>query len=452
MRSKLENAIEWRRAVTTVARVLIVGLLTGSAIETLADGDDTLGQPSIQIEPGTGFVGAGVGLRNTTSGTINVNVPGTVNQALLYWTGEAFAPSFGDDTATLNGNPVVGTLIGTSTSPDGTRIEATYRADITSAVGTGANVLLLEDVEFSRDNFGAGVLVIFDDGSTPTPAIRVFDGLDHAFLGQPSPRGETVPQILIFPAVNANRTAKLITMFGDATADRTDEIEIIVGSDKTVLVNAMRSSDGQQWDTVAVDVDIPAGETELSVQAFSRDTTGFGGTPDSLLWNLLAVLIPDVEDEEKLCWITGGGFIDLVDNDASGPKTFTFGGNVGPPPRGSWQIVDHETGDKFHTNTVNIVSCEVLPGTTGPGQPGGKDGFDLNKANFAGIGTLNGVGGCPFTGFVIDGGEPQGKNGKDNDAFHVETTDVQACGGTFVVDGELPGGNFQIHPPTGGPN
>lgn len=422
-------------------------LLTLPAIETFADGDDTLGLPSIGIAPGTGFVGAGVGLRDVTAGTINVNVPGAVNQALLYWTGEAFAPSFGDNTAILNGAPIVGTLIGTSTSPDGTRIEATYRADITSEVAIGANALQLEDVDFDSLNYGAGVLVIFDDGTTPTPTISARDGLDHAFQGQPTPRGETVPQILIFPGMNADRTAKLLMMFGDATADRPEEIEIIVGSQKTILVNSMTSSDGAQWDTVETDVNIPAGETELSVQAFSRDTTGFGGMPDSLLWNLLAVLIPDIEDEEALCWITGGGFIDLVDNDAAGSKSFTFGGNVGPPPRGSWQIVDHETGDKFHTNTVNIVSCEVLPDTTGPGQPGGNKGFDKNKANFAGMGMLNGVGGCPFTGFVIDGGEPQGKKTNSHDEFHLETTDPQACGGTFFVDGELPGGNFQIHPP-----
>ena len=108
--------------------------------------------------------------------------------------------------------------------------------------------------------------------------------------------------------------------------------------------------------------------------------------------------------------------------------------------------MDHDTGDKFHAHTVSIVSCEVLPGTTGPGQPGGKDGFDKNKANFIGIGALNGQDGCPFIGHIIDGGEPQGKKSNSNDAFHLETTDAAACGGTFVASGEMPGGNFQIHP------
>jgi hypothetical protein len=423
-------------------------LLVMTTIDTYADGDETLGFPSIGIASGTDFVGAGVGLRGVTSGTINVSVPGAVRQALLYWTGEAFAPSLGDDTAKLNGTNITGALIGKSMSPDGTRIEYTYRADISDKVSIGANVLLLEEVDFDSKNYGAGVFIIFDDGTTPTPTIDLRDGLDHAYIGQPAPRDETVKQILVFPGINADRTAKLLMMYGDATADRPEEIEIIVGgTDKTILINSMTSSDGAQWDTIDVDINIPAGETELSVQAFSRDSTGISGLPDSLVWNLLAVLIPDVEDEEELCWITGGGFIDLVGDDAAGPKSFTFGGNVGPPPRGSWQIVDHDTGDKFHTNTVNIVSCEVLPDTTGPGQPGGKDGFDKNKANFAGLGTLNGVSGCPFTGFVIDGGEPQGKKSNSNDAFHLETTDEVACAGTFFVDGEMPGGNFQIHPP-----
>jgi hypothetical protein len=56
-----------------------------------ADGTETLGLPSIPIASGLGTVAAGVGLasgtpfvQTSTTGTITINVPGTVRQALLY--------------------------------------------------------------------------------------------------------------------------------------------------------------------------------------------------------------------------------------------------------------------------------------------------------------------------------------------------------------------------------
>ena len=40
-----------------------------------ADGDETLGPPSVFIESGTGIAAAGVGLSLTQPGTINIDVP-----------------------------------------------------------------------------------------------------------------------------------------------------------------------------------------------------------------------------------------------------------------------------------------------------------------------------------------------------------------------------------------
>ena len=229
---------------------------------------------------------------------------------------------------------------------------------------------------------------------------------------------------------------------------RPSAIDVTINGSTQTFDNLLDSNDGEEADTLNLDVTIPGGTTMVTVQAKSVDNLGIGGTPASFDWVAAGLSIPPGDEQEELCWITGGGFLNLDTGTTSGSKTFSFGGNVGPPPHGSWNVVDHETGDKFHTNEVHIVSCEVIA-ATGPGQPGGKKGFDLNKANFAGTGTLNGIGGCPFTGYVIDAGEPQGKKGNDNDVFHLETTDVGFCGGSFLAHGELPGGNFQIHPPTG---
>lgn len=155
------------------------------------------------------------------------------------------------------------------------------------------------------------------------------------------------------------------------------------------------------------------------------------------------------ERTERSCWITTGGFHNA--GASSGGKDFTFGGNVGPPPSGSWQVIDHNTGDNFHSNNVAITDCIEIDGT-GPQQPGGKKGFTINQAFFEGIGRLNHVDGYPFTGFVVDRGEPSGKNGNDRDQFHIEVRDPVSNLIVFETDFMLDGGNVQIHPPSGKSN
>ena len=151
----------------------------------------------------------------------------------------------------------------------------------------------------------------------------------------------------------------------------------------------------------------------------------------------------------RSCWITTGGFHNA--GVQSGGKDFTFGGNVGPPPSGSWEVIDHNTGDNFHSNDVHITDCIEIDGT-GPGQPGGKKGFVINQAFFEGTGRLNHVDGYPFTGFVVDRGEPSGKNDNQKDQFHIEVRDPVSSVVVFETDFLLDGGNVQIHPPVGKPN
>ena len=156
------------------------------------------------------------------------------------------------------------------------------------------------------------------------------------------------------------------------------------------------------------------------------------------------------EELPRPCWITTGGFQNA--GSQSGGKDFTFGGNVGPPPSGSWEVVDHNTGKNFHSNDVHIVEC-VATGGTGPQQPGGKKGFVIDKAIFEGTGRLRLPDGTslfdlPFTGFVIDGGEPANKNGNDSDFFEIVVEDGFGAV-VFEASGPLDGGNVQLHPPVG---
>ncbi|MBT8442465.1 MAG: hypothetical protein KJO76_08770 [Gammaproteobacteria bacterium] len=147
---------------------------------------------------------------------------------------------------------------------------------------------------------------------------------------------------------------------------------------------------------------------------------------------------------EKFCWITTGGFQNA--GVQAGSKDYTFGGNVGPPAHGSWEVIDHETGDNFHTHDVRITNCITIEGT-GPGQPGGKKGFDVNQAFFeCTSGTFNHVDGYTCTGYVIDRGEPSGKNGNDTDEYAITVRDGNGVV-VMEVNGMLDGGNVQIHPP-----
>jgi hypothetical protein len=152
------------------------------------------------------------------------------------------------------------------------------------------------------------------------------------------------------------------------------------------------------------------------------------------------------QDLPRSCWITTGGFQNA--GVKSGGKDFTFGGNVGPPSSGSWEVVDHNTGDNFHSNDVHIDSCRVID-HTGPGQPGGNKGFDINQAFFSGTGRLNHVDGYPFVGFVIDGGEPGGKKNNQKDEFWIQVYDPATLAVVFETQFELDGGNVQIHPCNG---
>ena len=427
-----------------------VTLLTGMfSAPVFADGTEVLGAPlGIDIAEGTGIVAAGVGVRAGQPDTINFSVPGTVNQALIYW--HSALAGTNDNTIDVDNGGGAVTVVGvTIGGPSGDGDHQAHRADITGLVSSGVNALTISDLEDLA--FGAGVLVIFDD-SSDLVGIEIRDGIDQAYINDTAPLKDTVPQTFLFPPADAIRSAELDMFFssvsgtGSGGGFRPTAINVTVGGATHVYDNLLDSNDGEEWDTISLTIPVPVGAKMLTVEAESVDNLSIGGTPASFAWSVASLAVPPGV-EEGLCWITGGGFIDLVDNDSAGQKTFSFGGNVGAPPHGSWQVTDHDTGDKFHSQEVHITSCEVLEGTTGPGQPGGKNEFDKNKANFAGLGALNGVGGCPFVGYVIDAGEPQGKKSNSNDEFHLETTDTIACGADFSVHGIMPGGNFQIHPP-----
>ena len=262
------------------ATIFGLGVTLGAA-GAWADGTETLGPPSIGIAGGTGIVGAGIGLRDG-DGFIDIDVPGAVQQVLLYW-GCFATPGNQDNTITVGGYPVTGdpmTGIGGPTRffklKGGVGVEgATFRADITGlgVVFEGPNFVSVEDLEgCDVVNNGAGIMVIFDDGSSP-PVIEVRDGNDLAFIDFDFPLDTTVPQTFNFDASDIGRTADLVLFFHSVTdvGLRPTSIDITVNGMTTVFNNLLASNDGGEWDTVNMSVNIPAGATLLTVEVFSID-------------------------------------------------------------------------------------------------------------------------------------------------------------------------------------
>ncbi len=158
------------------------------------------------------------------------------------------------------------------------------------------------------------------------------------------------------------------------------------------------------------------------------------------------------EEVPRPCWVTLGGFDKGTNTDASGKKICTFGGNVGPPPSGAFEVNWHDgplAGSLFHTNDIEVLACTDM-GSTGPQQPGGKKGLEVDTLFFDCTGLFNHESGFTCDGYFKDAGEPQGKKANDHDEINFTVRDSS---NDVVAEciGDLEGGNIQIHPPVGQP-
>lgn len=355
----------------------------------LADGSETLGAPSIGIAAGSGAVAAGVGLADSQPGIIDLEVPaGTaVNQVLLYWEGQATSLVALDDTIVINGIEVTGLLIG---GPDffftsgGVGVgSATYRADITGLglVSPGLNALTVGGLTFDYANNGAGVIAIYSDGSAG--GIQVLDGNDLAWVGFPAPRDATVPQTFTFAADAAERTATLDMFFSSATGVistggfRPSVIDIYIdGGLAGQVLDALMSTDGEEWDTVSLDVTVPAGATSITIHPRSDDH-GTGLNPASFAWNAAALSLapfvppppPPPPPEEcdgqhrigsftlqltsapvagpfDVLWFDGKGKPDIGSHNAASPATVNVGESF---------TVTADPGPQFNKNDVVVA-------------------------------------------------------------------------------------------------
>ncbi len=304
------------------------------------DGTEELGVPSITIADGSGFAEGGVGMVDTDSGTLTIDVPAgaTINQVLLYWEGGTTSDS-GDDAISVDGNMVTGQLIGGPTNFFQNYNFYAYRADITARgwVVPGANSFTIADFDFDfsggnlDENNGASILVIYDDGTAADLAL--FDGLDMAFFRFASPLDATVAKTFTFAAEGADRTADLVVFAGSVGENRPNQIKVTTTAGDQLFDNLLGSMDGLLWDSMIIQVNVPAGATELSVELISTASNDPLGA--SMAWVGTGLAVP-VTPPELLCigdfvWFdeNGNGCQDV---DEMGVEGVTVNLWVGCPP------------------------------------------------------------------------------------------------------------------------
>ena len=283
-----------------------------------ADGDETLGAPSISIADGSRILAAGVGLSTLEPGTIRIDVPEhmAVLQVLLYW---GLRSEVGDDDVVLDGSiDVTGQLIGRSACTGISSSRAwVYRADITSLdlVGSGSNEVTVDGVvaDGLRPN-GASIVVIADDGSDSE--IMLIDGSDFALGRYREPCNATVRQSLASSSPDLKRKFDLILIVGDVVATSQGALPTVVevefGGEVQELNNILVGADGPEWDTLALPVTVPPGPEAVDVQIFSEDRLGVGGVPASLYW-IVAGLTVSTVGEFRRCDSNNDGQVNLAD-------------------------------------------------------------------------------------------------------------------------------------------
>jgi hypothetical protein len=397
-----------------------------------ADGTETLGIPSINIATGSGIVAKGTGLI-TQPGTININVPtgASIKQVLLYWEGQHTTAN-GDNTIEVNSNLVTGKLIGGPTLFFSNVKSSSYRADITSLniVKIGSNAVQVKGLSFNNKNHGAGIIVIFEKGDKSD--IQIKDGNDLAYFDFDPPLDTTVKQTFTFEPATINRKADLSmffsSIFQEGQGFRPTVIEVKVDGVLTEIIDALNSNDGQEWDTLTVQIDIPAGAKSLSVQALSENRGKTDGKPASLAWTTAAL---SLQKEIKITKgrMTGGGSV--FKGDTRVTHGFEIRCNLKKPNN---LEVNWPEGNNFHMTELTSAICTDDPAIN-PKPP--KAPFDTFTGK--GTGKLNGVSGAKIEFVFTDAGEPGTKDKATMKIWDNKNNLV------LEVSGLLNKGNHQAH-------
>jgi hypothetical protein len=296
-----------RRVLWVLAAVSLMLAVASPASATPLNATlDIQGQGLSVSTGGVGLLGIGSG----GSRALRVNIGGPVQAALLYWGGRdrpcpqsggtcviPFQP-YKDQVLRFDGTLITGTVIGTEAQPvsgQGPIGNIGYLADVTSivqAAGTGDQVFSVRDGD-TASNFwrldGAGLVVIYTDASDgDTYRVMLYDGLDFAFRGDPTPGATRSTQPVVFShgSSSQDRRARLWLLVGDAASRAHDKVRV---NGAIAAADSLNASRGPAWDSDKSRIRIQAGDAATAVRLNS-----VGRRADSFLWTaaLLRIRVP----------------------------------------------------------------------------------------------------------------------------------------------------------------
>jgi hypothetical protein len=245
------------------------------------DGNNALAASALFTVSGD-VTAAGVGLRGTGTGTINIStIPGgaTLVRAYLYWATIGSANTF--TTPTLNGSLVNGDLIGTSGDTCwGAQNNFVYRADVTNNVtGNGTYTIagLPNNLTFGNDSQGASLVIVYELSGAPLRTIVINDGAVSLNFGRTS----YTDTISGFNPDNPVTDAHITYLIGDGQA-QWDAGNLTFNG--TSLASGIFSGvDGNYWGTHTFNV-TGLVETPTNSTTLNNTDPGNPASPDCLLW------------------------------------------------------------------------------------------------------------------------------------------------------------------------
>jgi hypothetical protein len=258
---------------------------------------------------------AGTGAPGTGSITVSGVGANPVTRAYLYWNGIG-NPSYVNPNVTLNGSPVTGTAIGSSsTNCWGPGDSTAYRADVTALVtGDGAyTVAGLASGAAGNDSNGASLIVLFDDGNPSNDRDLVFFEGNDANDPEGFP-GETSGWHATLPGINySGGTVGIQFHVADGQDFSDDQVALNTGLVPALVI----PDDATLWDGVSL-TDAGSGRDDglWDIHTFDM-TSAFPGTPQPV------TLAIDGQDGASDCLGLVLALVDLEPGSAPPP---------GPPP------------------------------------------------------------------------------------------------------------------------
>src|SRR5262245_9329413 len=240
-----------------LAFVCTVALLATATAPVLADGNDTLGPPSLKMAKGTGIVSATT-VSGPAPGSLEIEIPAkaAARQVLIYWQGVEAT----DSVRLVNGVEVHGVSVGRSELIAGG--DTTFRADITDVLSLhpGLNRVDIALAGLAAGPADAAIIAVVDDGSKASHLL-LRDGRDLlSNLNGTEPGDLSIPQTFMLPGAKYDRRLELMLLVGTDGAASSIDIQTMAGSTvstTTYDISAAASGQGPTFTLVPVTIDIP---------------------------------------------------------------------------------------------------------------------------------------------------------------------------------------------------